>query len=756
MSVYTFEAEPRVVRAKSKFRNEEVQSRQTPLEMAEESVKTKMENRRSELRKEQLLLFKKNRQRQNLYELRPAPEPKVEVDLSYFLIEQNIQNAVNDSRCTQTDEWDETIERKVVYAEQKKGVDVETQIWDDDLFDYDVEVEPIINVLVFKTLEQARLEVDEDAEIEAIKIYKEEYRKRKEMEREDWKKQMEEEEERLKQKNEMLKQAREVFNHQETVTKKLQCLHVAKNYLKGILHSSSKSIIEANYWQSEKFNAMHSQFIPIITQKVQGAVKRKEEIKGVIHELLLISLTKPIELLDPIKKQRENMIKMTEQLRRMQDSRYRRVSILFNNLIRPKPSRLGLCIRKTLEGKLEEWENDMKDTYNKYKERYLQQEEHIDDLISQYNEQVWPPCREYMIEIDNFPMIAFTAASDPYDYLADNYKRYWPEVYLYSEDGSFLGKSGTAMDMKFESFLRGSLPKREKSLKENDDAKINIALPSVPEEIASIILTIREDPINKKAKDNWYNNARYRLIDENTCQNIEYEKLIPILEKVPNNPEEPAEMRTIVCGRIYRNTSTMKWIYESYKGVVIGKMKEVERKIAGFGELVNRERLPTIDIGQWDDEYLQRRMQASKGKKGKKEDKSNKSQSKTDDKKKGKLKKESEAAKVLEEEIEETLDKKLAGYLDFPIGPIEIDCEKDKSIIEVEIIEAFKNANPVLFEKCENGVEIFVKDRLFTNPKQILRYSHILKLFIIRPKVPQIVAEVELVENPETDEQPNE
>eukprot|EP00831_Metopus_contortus_P054703 TRINITY_DN4607_c0_g1_i11.p3 TRINITY_DN4607_c0_g1~~TRINITY_DN4607_c0_g1_i11.p3 ORF type:complete len:131 (-),score=24.54 TRINITY_DN4607_c0_g1_i11:6-398(-) len=67
------------------------------------------------------------------------------------------------------------------YLPQKKGVDVSTQIWDYDLFDYDREVEPILSVLVGKTLEQARLEVDEDAEIEAIRKYKSEYAERRQI-----------------------------------------------------------------------------------------------------------------------------------------------------------------------------------------------------------------------------------------------------------------------------------------------------------------------------------------------------------------------------------------------------------------------------------------------------------------------------------------------------------------------------------------------------------------------------------------------
>ena len=59
---------------------------------------------------------------------------------------------------TQTDAF---LERPVtpVYVPHKSGVDQETQIEDGELFDFEFEVEPILEVLVGKTLEQGLMEV---------------------------------------------------------------------------------------------------------------------------------------------------------------------------------------------------------------------------------------------------------------------------------------------------------------------------------------------------------------------------------------------------------------------------------------------------------------------------------------------------------------------------------------------------------------------------------------------------------------------
>ncbi|VDP73929.1 unnamed protein product [Echinostoma caproni] len=51
------------------------------------------------------------------------------------------------------------------FVPAKTGVDVATQIYDNDLFDFNLEVQQILEVLVGKTMEQALLEVMEEEEL---------------------------------------------------------------------------------------------------------------------------------------------------------------------------------------------------------------------------------------------------------------------------------------------------------------------------------------------------------------------------------------------------------------------------------------------------------------------------------------------------------------------------------------------------------------------------------------------------------------
>lgn len=62
---------------------------------------------------------------------------------------------------------DRPVDRLFVY--RKDGVDQEAQIWEGDLFDFDTEVEPILQALLGKTIEQSRMEVLEEEELKVMK-----------------------------------------------------------------------------------------------------------------------------------------------------------------------------------------------------------------------------------------------------------------------------------------------------------------------------------------------------------------------------------------------------------------------------------------------------------------------------------------------------------------------------------------------------------------------------------------------------------
>jgi len=75
-------------------------------------------------------------------------------------------------------EYDE-IENEKKFLPQKLGKDEATQIMDGDLFDFDKDVQPLLTVVVGKTLEQSMLELEQEQEIENLKQAKLMYSKKR-------------------------------------------------------------------------------------------------------------------------------------------------------------------------------------------------------------------------------------------------------------------------------------------------------------------------------------------------------------------------------------------------------------------------------------------------------------------------------------------------------------------------------------------------------------------------------------------------
>ena len=135
------------------------------------------------------------------------------------------------------------------YIPKKTGINESTQIGDYDLFDYDREVQPILNVLLNKTVEQAILEVEEETELNEIRKFKAEYQKRQERNHNKWEEEVEREINLIKKKNQALNNARAKREQEIKTMHKLQALNISKNFLRGCFMGTMKKLAENSYWR---------------------------------------------------------------------------------------------------------------------------------------------------------------------------------------------------------------------------------------------------------------------------------------------------------------------------------------------------------------------------------------------------------------------------------------------------------------------------------------------------------------------------
>ena len=117
--------------------------------------------------------MKRRKEPVSIFDLRPKLHRNKPVNLDAYLIETSSEVPEVEVQ-TQTDEF-EDLPPEPEYVPIKTGVDNSTQIEESDgLFQFDVLVQPILEVLVGKTLEQALQEVEEEEELADLSKRKEE------------------------------------------------------------------------------------------------------------------------------------------------------------------------------------------------------------------------------------------------------------------------------------------------------------------------------------------------------------------------------------------------------------------------------------------------------------------------------------------------------------------------------------------------------------------------------------------------------
>ena len=150
-----------------------------------------------------------------------------------------------------------------------------TQIFDGDhdLFDFEKEVEPMLNVLVLKTLEQARMEVLEEEELKIMKEQKKEYEEIRNAELIEAQR-FEAAEGRVKSETDrrgVQQKARKVqrkLAHQKFVSRVL-----AKNYMKGIRETAIQQLADVSMFEPKLERDLHEDVLPWLKAKMAKFMK---------------------------------------------------------------------------------------------------------------------------------------------------------------------------------------------------------------------------------------------------------------------------------------------------------------------------------------------------------------------------------------------------------------------------------------------------------------------------------------------------
>lgn len=176
-----------------------------------------------------------------------------------------------------------------MFIPAKTGIDAETQILEGDLFDFLVEVKPILEVLVGKTIEQSLIEVMEEEELAELRKQQREFEELRNAEKVEQQR-LEEQERRLREeKHRRMKQAADVLRLEKETAEKLAAKAFAKSYLADLVPSVFNNLRENGYFYDPVQRDLETGFMPWIMENTLNQMNNLS-----LGRLLLDALLKDI------------------------------------------------------------------------------------------------------------------------------------------------------------------------------------------------------------------------------------------------------------------------------------------------------------------------------------------------------------------------------------------------------------------------------------------------------------------------------
>merc|ERR1712159_783377 len=219
----------------------------------------------------------------------PTPEPvqgrnHIDVQTDAYLEEVSDKVPEHDVD-TQTDEF---LDRPAspLFVPIKTGVDKHTQILEGDLFDFELEVEPILDVLVGKTLEQSMMEVMEEEELAELRAHQEEFVQLRNAELAETQRMEEAERRKFEEKERRLAEERERVAKEKVLKEKISAAAFAKNYMSGIESSVLDRLAKMSYFYDPVEREIETDFMPWLGDLAMEKLQKTEVVQSLANDAI--------------------------------------------------------------------------------------------------------------------------------------------------------------------------------------------------------------------------------------------------------------------------------------------------------------------------------------------------------------------------------------------------------------------------------------------------------------------------------------
>lgn len=222
--------------------------------------------------------------------LRPrTPEPvegrkHIDVQTELYLEELSDRVEEKDMEC-QTDAF---LDRPPtpLFIPAKTGVDITTQILEGELFDFDLEVKPVLEVLIGKTIEQALLEVMEEEELANLRAQQRAFEELRNAELAEAQRLEEQERRHREEKERRKQQQREMLLKEKETAEKVAARAFAQQYLADLIPSVFSSLRDNGYFYDPVERDVETVFMPWLMDEVEKALQ-KNDLGRTILDILI-------------------------------------------------------------------------------------------------------------------------------------------------------------------------------------------------------------------------------------------------------------------------------------------------------------------------------------------------------------------------------------------------------------------------------------------------------------------------------------
>ncbi|KAM6366256.1 radial spoke head protein 3 homolog [Alca torda] len=182
-----------------------------------------------------------------------------------------------------------------LFIPAKTGKDVATQIEEGELFDFDIEVKPILEVLIGKTVEQALLEVMEQEELAHLRARQRAYAELRNAELAEAQR-LEEQDRRYREEKERRKrQHMQMLQKQKETTEKIAARAFAQHYLADLIPSVFNNLRDSGFFYDPIERDIETEFLPWLMTEVEETLERKVLGRTMLDSLICTVVEKRLD-----------------------------------------------------------------------------------------------------------------------------------------------------------------------------------------------------------------------------------------------------------------------------------------------------------------------------------------------------------------------------------------------------------------------------------------------------------------------------